>query len=199
MNQARPVVENHLSAHAAKWFAISTRFKAEKEVARLLAKRGIECYVPLNRVVRQYTRKRKVVQLPLIPCYAFVYIKANEYVTVLETNHVVKFIHFSRNLISIPESEIQLLKRVCQEIDHVEIQEMTFEKWRPVEIIGGNLTGIRGKLVDCRGKNFLIELDHIGIGMRIEIDQQLLRPSGHGVNNKPIESAQFTGTTYWLD
>ena len=196
MNQARSVIENHLSDHAYKWFAISTRYKAEKEVARLLSKRGIECYVPINRVVRQYARKRKVVELPLIHCYAFVRIKKNEYVSVLETHHVVKFIHFSRNLVSIPDEEIHMLQRVCQEFDNIETEGISFQKWRPVEIIGGNLTGIRGKLIDCRGKNFLIELDHIGIGMRIEIDQHLLRPLSHR-GDSTIEAAALGEAEYW--
>ncbi|MCB0664254.1 MAG: UpxY family transcription antiterminator [Saprospiraceae bacterium] len=168
--------ENHLSADTPRWFAIYTKFKSEKEVARRLTKKGIECYVPINKVVRQYTRKRKVVDLPLINCYAFVNITRDQYVSVLETEYVIKFINFSKNLISIPDAEIDLLKRICQEAFDIEAQVMSYQKGKPVEIISGNLTGIKGKLVSDLGKNFLVELNYIGIGLQMEVDPAFLRP-----------------------
>lgn len=189
--------ENHLSEHTPKWFAIYTRFKSEKEVARQLELAGIECYVPINRVVRQYTRKRKVVELPLLHCYVFVRIRKEEYLTVLQTRHVVRFIHFNKNLISIPDAEINLLRRICQEVEEIELQEVEFSRYKPVEVVGGNLTGIQGKLIDARGKNFLVELEHVGIGLQMEIDRTLLRPLHRAFEIREPESVQGVGKKYW--
>ena len=168
--------ENHLSDTEAKWFAVYTRYKAEKEVMRQLQRNDIEAYVPLNRQVRQYASKRKVVELPLMHCYVFVKIKKTQYVAVLETNNVVKFIRFSKNLISIPEREINLLKRICDTDLSVEAAAIEFIPGHPVEIIGGRLTGIQGKLIDQKNKIFLVELNQIGFGLRIELDPKLLKP-----------------------
>ncbi len=199
MNIKKPVIENHLSDRIPKWFAIYTRYKAEKDVAHRLNQKGITCYVPINRVVRQYRRKRKIVELPLINCYAFVHITKDDYISVLETQHVSRFIAFSRNLISIPDEEIQLLQRVCQEAENIETDMVTFQKWKTVEIIGGNLTGVRGKLLDCRGKNFLIELDHVGVGMRIEVEQHLLRSIKGRVLEMSDQVAETSvGRRYWF-
>lgn len=191
--------ENHLCTNTPKWFAVYTKFKAEKEVARRLMKKGIECYVPVNQVVRQYTRKRKVIDLPLINCYAFVKITKDQYVSVLETEHVIKFIHFSRNLISIPESEINLLKRICQEVSDIETEEIAFQSGKPVEIISGNLTGIQGKLVENLGKNFLVELQYIGIGLRIEVDPKLLKsmPSWKFSRDEETVPSEALRKKYW--
>ncbi len=168
--------ENHLSEDTPRWFAVYTKYKSEKEVARRLARKGIECYVPINRVVREYTRKRKIVELPLINCYIFVRIRKPEYVPVLETEFVSKFIHFAKDLLSIPEEEIQLLKRVCQEYGEIDTVEAAFRAGQPVEIVGGNLTGVKGIMVSDLGKNFLLELEHIGIGLRIEVDPRFIKP-----------------------
>lgn len=189
--------ENHLDAQTAKWFAIYTRFKSEKEVARRLAAKGIECYVPINKVVREYTRKRKTVELPLINCYAFVHITRSEYVPVLQTEHVSRFIQFSGNLISIPDAEINLLKRICQEISNIEVSELSFQRNQMVEIIGGNLTGVKGRLVEDRGHNFLVELDHVGIGLRMEIDPKLLKPLKGQFKSDNEELTQAMGKRYW--
>jgi len=168
--------ENHLSEDTPRWFAVYTKYKSEKEVARRLARKGIECYVPINRVVREYTRKRKIVELPLINCYIFVRILKSQYVPVLETEFVSKFIHFAKDLVSIPEEEINLLKRVCQEYGEIETEEIAFRVGQPVEIVGGNLTGVKGTMVSDLGKNFLLELEYIGIGLRIEVDPRFIKP-----------------------
>ncbi len=191
------MTETHLSEHEPKWFAIYTRYKAEKEVARLLAKKRIEAYVPLNRIVKQYVSKRKVVELPLINCYVFVRIVKDQYVPVLETNNVLKFIQFSGRIIAIPNDEIKLLQRICQEQLDIEVSETKFEKGKPVEIIGGNLTGVHGKLIAEKGKNFVVELDHIGWGLQMEIDPINIRPTNETIEVKDKEAPGGLMDKYW--
>jgi transcription antitermination factor NusG len=192
------VTENHLCVETPKWFAVYTKYKSEKEVARRLTRKGIECYVPVNQVMRQYTRKRKILDLPLINCYVFVKITKDEYVPVLETEYVIKFIHFAKNLISIPESEIVLLRRICQEATDIETDSIAFQRGKPVEIISGNLTGINGRLVSDLGKNFLIELQYVGIGLRIEVDPKLLKPiSAWRVSEDDEPQMPALGKKYW--
>ena len=196
VNEAVP--ENHLCTQTPKWFAVYTKFKSEKEVAKRLTRKGIECYVPVNQVVRQYTRKRKVIDLPLINCYAFVKITRDQYVQVLETEYVIKFIHFAKNLISIPESEISLLRRICQQVTDIETEAIPFYQGKPVEIVSGNLTGIKGKLISDLGKNFLIELQYVGIGLRIEVDPKLLKPiSAWRVSEEEETQMPSPGKKYW--
>ncbi len=190
---SKTIVENHLSDQQPKWFAVYTRFKAEKEVVRRLQGRGIEAYVPLSRVVRQYVRKRRVVEKPLINCYVFTKITKPQYVRVLETANVIKFVKFSQNLVSIPDAEIDLLKRICQEQMEVEALPTEFVKGQPVEIIGGGLTGIHGKLVEDRGKNFVVQLEHIGFGLHMELDPSLLRAIGPRVE----EEEEVMVKKYW--
>jgi transcription antitermination factor NusG len=190
--------ENHLSDVESRWFAVYTKFRSEKEVVRRLAKKGIEAYTPINKIVRQYKRKRKVVDLPLINCYVFVRIRKSEYVSVLETEYLHRFITFSKNLIAIPDQEIFLLKRICQEISEIETEEISFQKGKDVEIIAGNLTGIKGKLVDDLGKNFLVELEYVGIGLRIEVDPKYLKPiSGKLISDEGHEKTPELGKRYW--
>ncbi len=190
------MVATQLSEHEANWYAIYTRYKAEKEVVRLLQRKKIESYLPLNRIVKQYASKRKVVELPLINSYVFVKIIRHQYIPVLETNNVLKFIHFDGKLVPIPEPEIDLLRRICQEKMEVEAGTLNFDKGRQVEIIGGNLTGVRGKLVDQRGKNLVVELEHIGWGVFMEIDAALLRAVGPAVVPREEDVEGIFGEKY---
>jgi len=168
--------ENHLDKEVPRWFAVYTRSKSEKVVKQLLDAKGIENYLPLLNVTRRYTRKIKQLQLPLISCYIFVKIVKDQYVPVLETENVVKFIRFSKNLIAIPDEEIDIMRRVVGEVKEVEAEMGVMKEGDLVEIIGGRLTGIKGRLVERQGKKkMVVALENIGYSLSMTIDASLLR------------------------
>ena len=150
--------ENHLDEQEAKWFAIYTRYKREKLVKRELEEKGITAFLPLQHLTRRYTRKVKQVQLPLISCYVFTKIVKSQYIPVLEVQDVVNFVQFSRNLIAIPEREIDLMRRIIGEKVEIEVEQLSYAVGDEVEITAGNLVGLRGKLLRTGKKNFLIDL-----------------------------------------
>jgi len=145
-------------------------------VADLLAKAGIAAYVPLITKIKRYASRIKRFDVPLINCYVFVKITKAQYVKVLETQYVMAFIKQRQNLISIPDEEINLLKRIVGEIEDVQAGNIEMNVGDEVEIISGNLTGIRGRLVEIEGKNkFVVQLASIGYQLSMIIDKSLLR------------------------
>lgn len=168
--------ENHLDDNLPKWFAIYTRYKREKLVYKFLDKKGIKAYLPINNVVRKWDRKVRNVELPLINCYVFVNIVKAEYVNVLETENVLNFVRFSNNLISIPSEEIELMKRITGVFNNIELLDEKIEKGDEVEIVGGPLTGMRGRLTEKDSKKkFIVELNNLGYGLMIEVNPNTLR------------------------
>lgn len=167
---------NDLSNTEERWFAIYTKYKCEKYVANQLGKKGLAAYVPLITKVKVYASRVKKLEVPLINCYVFVKIKKKDYVNVLETEYVMSFIKQRKNLIHIPEFEINLLKVIVGEIENVDVEDISFRDGDEVEIIGGNLTGIRGKLIEKEGKNkFIVQLTTVGLQLMMTIDKSNLR------------------------
>lgn len=158
-----------------RWYAVHTRFKSEKVVVRLLRQKHIECYLPLQKRYRLHGAKRLMTELPLISCYVFVYITREDYVKVLETEYVVGFVRFAKNIFPIPDEEFNLMRRIVGEDVDVAVEKYTFYAGDEVEIVQGNLAGIRGKMVEIDGKNrVLVELGHLGFHLQISIDKQQL-------------------------
>lgn len=188
--------QNPLSTDVAKWFAIVTRVKAEKMVAKLLADQKIKAYVPIQKIVRIYSRKKRIVQQPLIYRYVFVQITAPEYVRVLETPHVEGFIKFNKNIVPIPDHEIEWLQRVTGENTELTLENRPFAAGDEVRVIYGNLTGLKGKLIKTLGKNeLLIELEHIGIGLRMQIDPshlQLIAANKYSITDTPNKKSKYS-------
>ncbi len=169
---------NHLHKQEKHWFAIYTKYKCEKFVVSLLDKKKISSYVPLQSVVKKYQRKVKKYEVPLINNYVFVHINAKEYIGVLETEYVYKFIRQGKNLISIPDWEIDVLKQIVGDIENVApINSNGLLVGEEVEIVSGQLAGLIGKIVSKQGKkSFVIELKNIGFEFHVQIDMSLLKP-----------------------
>jgi transcription antitermination factor NusG len=168
--------ENHLHDTEARWFAVYTRYKCEKVVYKNLQAKGIECYVPLQEVTRRYTRKIKTHQIPLISCYVFVKVNRSNYVRVLETDYVLEYVKIGRNLIAIPEKEINILRAVAREGIIEAIETTKLQVGDQVEIIGGRLTGLQGKLIETdQGKRLVVELEMLGKDIYMQVSPKLLR------------------------
>ncbi len=173
-------IVNQLHATEERWFAVHTRSKCEKLVALMLSKKNVHAYVPLVKSVKRYTRKIRHTEKPLIGCYVFVKILKNEYVTVLETENVAGFVRFSKNLIAIPDEEINILRRIVLEND-IELEAIpgALTIGDPVIITAGPLTGLSGRVIDQDGKRkFQVELERMGYSLLMTIDAQFIEKAG---------------------
>jgi len=154
-----------------RWFAVYTYFRREKSAISALEKLGIECFIPLMNKTKKYDRKIKHYSVPLINHYIFVKVSEVDFNTVLGSRDVIRFIKFGSKPSPIPDSEINILKRICGEHSILDIEALQPSKiGQEVEVISGNLVGLKGRLVQIRNnKQVLIDLNHIGYSIRLEI------------------------------
>ena len=169
---------NHLDIEQPKWFAVYTKYKCEKYVAEHLKTKNIEVYLPLLNRVKVYASKTKRYQVPLISCFVFVRITKAEYIKVLETEYVLNFLKQRRDLISIPDNEINLLKRLVGEYETSLYEDkIDWKLGQKMEVIAGQLTGLQGVLIEKSNKSdFVVELQNIGIQLRMQFNRAHLMP-----------------------
>lgn len=136
-----------------KWFAVYVDSRAEKKVEQELTFKGIENYLPLKTTLRRWSDRKKMVDMPLIPGYIFVRIVYKNYLSVLQTRHVVGFVRFEGKPASIPDRQIDFLKRMLKQTDYSwEVSVEKFEPGQQVEIIAGPFIGLQAELMAIRGK-----------------------------------------------
>ncbi len=168
---------NHLDSSEPRWFAVYTHSRCEKKVERYLKQKHINAYVPLGRKIQRWGRVARKVEKPLINGYVFVKIVQKEYVPVLDTTDVAGFLKIGKELRSIPEAQIELLRRLAGEED-LEIETLeskTLELGANVEIISGNLAGVKGKLIAIQGKQkVVVELINFSFDLILTIDKSML-------------------------
>lgn len=159
------------------WHAVYTKSRAEKKAYSEFQERQIEAFLPLQRKLRQWSDRKKWVEMPLIPGYVFVNISRMEYDKVLQSNYVVSYVRFEGKAAIIPDHQINYLKLMLEQGDfEVEISHQTFRPGQLVEVVAGPLIGLRGKLVEIKGKEKVaLELEKIGYSALIEIEKSHIR------------------------
>jgi transcription antitermination factor NusG len=158
------------------WHVVYTRSRAEKKVHTDLTARGIECFLPVQKQLRQWKDRKKWVDMPLMPGYCFVHISRMDYERVLQTNNVVSYIIFERKAAVIPEGQINAVKRMLEQSDfEVEVTHETFRQGRKVEIINGPLLGVTGELMEEHGKKrFVMRIDAINTVFKADVPAESL-------------------------
>ncbi len=158
------------------WYALYTRPHHEKEVYRKLQAQGISAYLPLITTLRQWSDRKKKVNIPLFSCYLFVHITHLDYYRVLNISEGLRYVSFEGKAVAIPDKQIQIVKNLLKQDMALEEVQNYLIQGANVEIIAGPLTGISGELIDFAGKKrVIIRLDEIRKSMMISVPMHLLR------------------------
>lgn len=140
-----------------QWFAVRTRSRHEKLVARQLESQGIESFLPIVTQIHDWSDRRKRVETPLFSGYAFLRMvhSSEDRVRVLRTQGVVSFVGVQGTGTPIPDYQIDDIKVLIA--SHLPYEERPFLRvGQRVRVRGGALDGVQGILVAENGDRSLV-------------------------------------------
>ncbi len=151
------------------WHAVYTASRCEKKVRERFEAMGIECFLPVQIVLRQWRYRKKRVEIPVITGIIFVCIEPEEHINVLRTQGVVAFLKLrgEPQAAIIPDKQMKQFRFL---IEHAEASvELTNEHLAVgdfVTVIKGSLNGLEGELISFHGCNkIVVRLDTMGCAM----------------------------------
>jgi transcription antitermination factor NusG len=160
----------------AKWYAIYTNPRAEKQVRDRLLEAGVEVFLPLQKTYRIWSDRKKLVEVPLLSSYVFVKVIPKDFPKVYQSSGVVRFITFEGQPASIPQNQIDNLRLLINSEAEIEISSEKFEKGDNVEVIRGSLIGLTGELV-TKGPHsrVVVRIDRLDQNLVVNIPMTFLR------------------------
>ncbi len=132
-----------------------TKPRNEKKVTGRLQDQGIEAYCPLIRTVRQWSDRKKKVQIPMFSGYVFVNVDEKERLLTLQDPGVMNFIFWLGKPAIIRDNEIEAIKKIATSGDEIKVEGGKFEKGKAVTIPDGPFKGMAG-VVDKLDKRKVI-------------------------------------------
>ncbi len=159
-----------------KWYAIYTRPRAEKLVYQRLVEVNIESFLPLQKTIRTWSDRKKLIEKPLLSSYVFVKTNYKSFSLIYQTNGVVKFISFEGQPVSIPQKQIDNLKLIINSDAEVEVTSEKFAPGDNVEVVNGSLIGLTGELVKIGSHNrVIVRIDRLDQNLILKIPKAFLR------------------------
>ena len=153
-------------AQHRRWMVVYVQSCLEKKTAERLASMGVECYLPVQSELHQWSDRRKRVDRLVIPMMIFVHISPRVRPLPLTLQAVSRYLVLrgeSRPAV-IPDEQ---MKRFRFMLDYspeaVEMCTSPLKAGDMVRVIKGPLTGLEGELVTIGGRSKVaVRLDMLG-------------------------------------
>ncbi len=156
------------------WYAVHTKPRWEKKVATLLQDKGFENYCPLNKVMRQWSDRKKVVMEPLFKGYVFVQVDEKLKWDILSINGIVNYVHWLGKPAKIPNSEIDTIRRFLNEFEGIEVIETGVQLNSAVQVKQGVLMHYKGIVIELHGNRAKVKIESMGIQLSAYFDKKNL-------------------------
>lgn len=145
------------------WYAVYTRPRWEKKVALLLEAKGVEYYCPLNKLVKQWSDRKKIIMEPLFKSYVFVRVEEKQKWGLMDITGIINYVHYLGKPARIRDSEIETVKRFLNEFESVDVMESAAPVNSKVKIRQGVLRNYHGILLEIKGNRASVRIESMGL------------------------------------
>ena len=160
------------------WHALYTKPRWEKKVADLLDAKGVEHYCPLNKVIKQWSDRKKVVLEPLFKSYVFVKVEEVKKWELLKIGGVLNYVNWLGKPAKIKETEIDTIRRFLKEFKTVEVVNDMLEVNARVKVKQGALMDYQGILMHISGNKASVRIESMGLQLITLVDKKNLELIG---------------------
>jgi transcription antitermination factor NusG len=161
-----------------RWYALYTKPRWEKKVNSVLEKKGIEVWCPLQKIQKQWSDRKKIVEEPLFKSYVFVHIEDTDKTKVLMTDGILNFVYYIGKPAVIRDEEVEIIKRYLSEKEaSISIQSLTsLDENTRIRVNHGVFMDTTGTVVKGGKKKVYVKLESLDQVMIVEFPIDYLTP-----------------------
>ena len=149
-----------------KWYVVYTKARNEKKTALILEKSGIDVYCPIVKEVRQWSDRKKTVEVPLFSSYLFVHLAPKERELVYAAPGVVRYLFWLNRPAIVKDQEIETLKSwLTGEVLAVKVQNL--KPGDSLSIHKGPFKGKDGVIQNINSNRVQLVLKELGLKVSI--------------------------------
>jgi transcription antitermination factor NusG len=162
-----------------KWYIGYTMPKAEKKTFSRLNEIGVVSFLPMQKVVRYWSDRKKKLEVPLFPNYIFIYTSNAERFDILKMQGLVKYVSFGGNPATVSDSLIDSLKKM--QTGDLQVSNIEFIEGMQVRITDGPFAGIEGTLVHKRdSKRIVVRIEVLKRAVSVDVSANRIEVINNG-------------------
>ena len=157
------------------WHAVRVKSRFEFVTATMLRQKGYEEFFPSYRSTREWSDRRKEIELPLFPGYIFCRFDAADPYRVLNTPGVVNVVGVGVRALAVDECEVANIQRICRS-GRDALRWPFLQVGRRVRVERGPLAGTEGIVLELKNKcRIVVSLTLLQRSVSVEIEREWIR------------------------
>lgn len=150
------------------WYVVYTKPKWEKKVADRLNQIGIECYCPLITQVKQWSDRKKKVEVPLFNSYVFVQLADIERNSVFQVSGVVRYLFWLGKPAIVRDEEIDSIKTSLKAPNISDISVTSIQVGDRIKIEAGAFSNQDAIVQEVSNTHYILVLESLGCVLKIK-------------------------------
>jgi len=145
------------------WFVFHTKPRNEKKVAERLLAKGHEVYLPMQKILRQWSDRKKKIEEPLYTSYVFFKGCEKERQEAIQTPGIVRCLYHNGQPAIVRDEEIEAIRSFLGELaGYPEAELFHLDLGDRVSIKSGVLKGLEGEYVSRHGDDLFLRVETMG-------------------------------------
>ncbi|MFH6994896.1 UpxY family transcription antiterminator [Flavobacterium sp. FlaQc-48] len=150
------------------WYVLYTKPKWEKKVADKMNQIGIECYCPLITQVKQWSDRKKKIEVPLFNSYVFVQLEDNERNSVFEVSGVVRYLFWLGKPAIVKDGEIDIIKTSLKSSNISDISVTAIQVGDRIKLETGAFSNQDAIVQEVSNTHYILVLESLGCVLKIK-------------------------------
>lgn len=150
------------------WYVVYTKPRWEKKVAEQLQKNGIECYCPLVTQIKQWSDRKKKVEVPLFNSYVFVKLEEADRNTIFQSSGVVRYLFWLGKPAIVREEEITIIKKWLDTSDVADVMVEYYKIGDEIQLVSGPFTDQKAIVQEVKNTHYVLVLESLGCVLKMK-------------------------------
>jgi transcription antitermination factor NusG len=165
------------------WFVLYIFSRKEKKIHEHLSKMGIESFLPLIKIRKQWSDRKKWVEEPLFKSYLFVKASSLKLEDCLRLPGVLYLVKFKDGPAILSDQDVENIRISITQPEYLSKSNDVFSPGQKVIVTDGPFKGLYGNVERLAGKTKIhVSLDKIGQTLLLEL------PAGFIIDYKATQN-----------
>lgn len=150
------------------WYVIYTKPKWEKKVAEKLNQIGVECYCPVITEIKQWSDRKKKVEVPLFNSYIFVHLLEKDRNSVFQIAGVVRYLYWLGKPAVVRDDEIEGIKSNLASPNISEVSVTSIQVGDRIKLESGAFSNQEATVKEVSKTHYILVLEALGCVLKIK-------------------------------
>jgi transcription antitermination factor NusG len=148
------------------WYVIYTKPKWEKRVADQLTQLGVNCYCPLIKTTKQYSDRKKTLEVPLFSNYVFVQLADKDRNLVFLSRGAIRYLYWLGKHAIVKDKEISTIKEWLTEDAAISISQ--YNVGETIKVNSGPFLNHDAVIKEVTNSHYVLILESLGCVLKIK-------------------------------